>query len=57
MAVEYVSKVKLGGRIIRVDIDPGYQEGREKGRGSNGLQRRDDFRNKEDPQRPKKGKD
>lgn len=49
LSVEYVSKTRLGGRIIRVDMDPGFKEGREKGRGSSGQQRRDDFRTRDDP--------
>jgi hypothetical protein len=28
LAVEYISKTRLGGRIIRVDLDPGFMEGR-----------------------------
>ncbi len=49
LAVEYISKTRLGGRIIRVDLDPGFKEGREKGRGISGQQRRDDFRTRDDP--------
>jgi hypothetical protein len=37
----------LDNKIIRVDIDPGYKEGREKGRGRDGNQKRDDFRSKQ----------
>lgn len=32
-AVEYISQTKLHDKLIRVDLDPGYKEGREKGRG------------------------
>lgn len=46
LAVEYISKTKLNDRIIRVDWDPGYKVDREKGRGTGGQQRRDDFRTK-----------
>jgi nuclear cap-binding protein subunit 2 len=45
--VEYLSKSRLDERVIRVDWDPGYKKGRERGRGSGGQQRRDDFRTKE----------
>lgn len=51
-AVEYISKTKLNDRVIRVDWDAGYKKDREKGRGSNGQQRRDDFRNTDDAERP-----
>lgn len=50
-AVEYISKTKLNDRIIRVDWDAGYKTDREKGRGTNGQQRRDDFRY-DDAERP-----
>ena len=53
-AVEYISKTKLNDRIIRVDWDAGYKKDREKGRGSGGQQRRDDFRNMDDNGRPSK---
>lgn len=53
-AVEYISKTKLSERIIRVDWDPGYKKGREKGRGTGGQQRREDFRVKDDLDRPRK---
>lgn len=43
-AVEFVSQTRLQEKIIRVDLDPGYKEGREKGRGRDGNQKRDDFR-------------
>lgn len=52
--MQYISRTKLNDRIIRVDFDPGYIKGREKGRGSGGHQRRDDFRTKDDAERPKK---
>ena len=39
--------------MIRVDWDTGYKEGREKGRGTGGQQRREDFRTKEDAERPR----
>lgn len=51
-AVEYISKTKLHERVIRVDWDAGYKKNREKGRGSGGQQRRDDFRKTDDSERP-----
>lgn len=55
-AVEYISKSKLDERVIRVDWDAGYKEGREKGRGTGGQQKRDDFRNQNDADRPNQRK-
>lgn len=43
-AVDYISQTRLDEKIIRVDLDPGYKEGRERGRGRDGNQKRDDFR-------------
>jgi len=43
-AVDYISQTRLVDKVIRVDLDPGYKEGREKGRGRDGNQKRDDFR-------------
>lgn len=54
LAVQYVSKSKLDERIIRVDWDPGYQKGRQIGRGKGGQQKRDNFRMRDDDERPKK---
>lgn len=45
-SVQFISQTKLDDKTIRVDLDPGYIEGREKGRGRDGNQKRDDFRNK-----------
>ncbi len=45
----------LDGRIIRVDWDPGFLEGRQFGRGYSGGQRRDEMSDKMDPDRPKGG--
>ena len=42
----------LDGKEIRVDIDIGYEDGREFGRGKSGCQRRDEMRRSYDPQRP-----
>lgn len=39
-----VSGTKLDERIIRCDLDPGYKEGRQYGRGRSGGQVRDEYR-------------
>ncbi len=48
-----MTTTKLEGRLIRVDWDIGFSEGRQYGRGKGGIQWRDCFRQKEDPERPK----
>ena len=45
--------LRLDGRIIRVDWDRGYEEGREYGRGNGGIQRRDCRQRNNDPERPR----
>lgn len=40
-------------RIIRVDWDTGFEEGRQYGRGYSGAQKRDEISNKYDPDRPR----
>jgi len=42
--LRYVSGTKLDDRIIRADIDPGYKDGRQYGRGKSGGQVRDEYR-------------
>lgn len=42
--MKYISGTKLDERIIRTDLDPGYKEGREFGRGRSGGQVRDEHR-------------
>ena len=44
----------LDEEIIRVDIDVGFEEGRQYGRGKNGYQIRDELMKKYDPERPLK---
>lgn len=39
-----ISGTKLDERIIRCDLDPGYKEGRQYGRGKSGGQVRDEYR-------------
>lgn len=43
-SVFFLNGAKLDGRKIRIDLDPGFEEGRQFGRGVDGGQRRDDFR-------------
>ncbi|KAJ9080208.1 nuclear cap binding complex subunit [Entomophthora muscae] len=42
--LKFINSTKLDDRIIRTDIDPGFKEGRQYGRGRNGGQVRDEFR-------------
>ncbi|ORX35770.1 hypothetical protein BD324DRAFT_563768, partial [Kockovaella imperatae] len=43
-----ISGTKLDERVIRCDLDPGYKEGRQFGRGKSGGQVRDEFRQEYD---------
>lgn len=49
--LRYVVQTKLDDRFIRVDIDPGFREGRQFGRGHHGGQVRDAVRADFDPDR------
>ena len=42
----------LDGKEIRVDLDIGFEDGRQYGRGKNGYQKRDEMRKTFDPDRP-----
>ncbi|KAL9936572.1 hypothetical protein V8E36_004640 [Tilletia maclaganii] len=42
--MRYISGTKLDERIIRCDLDPGYTDGRQYGRGQSGGQVRDEYR-------------
>ncbi|KAM0666425.1 hypothetical protein ACQRIT_005185 [Beauveria bassiana] len=42
--MKYVGGTKLDERIIRTDLDPGFEEGRQYGRGRSGGQVRDEYR-------------
>ncbi|ERS99769.1 nuclear cap-binding protein subunit 2 [Sporothrix schenckii 1099-18] len=42
--MKYIGGTKLDERIIRTDLDPGFQEGRQYGRGKSGGQVRDEYR-------------
>ncbi|EAR85394.1 nuclear cap-binding protein subunit 2 (macronuclear) [Tetrahymena thermophila SB210] len=48
IAVEYISQTKLNDRVIRVDWDYGFKEGRQFGRGMDGYQKRDQYRQQND---------
>ncbi|KAG8531365.1 Nuclear cap-binding protein subunit 2 [Bacidia gigantensis] len=49
--MKYIGGTKLDERIIRTDLDPGFAEGRQYGRGKSGGQVRDEYRNEFDPGR------
>ncbi|KAG6488018.1 hypothetical protein ZIOFF_056776 [Zingiber officinale] len=48
-AVKYISGTMLDDRLIRVDFDWGFEEGRQWGRGRSGGQVRDEYRTDYDP--------
>jgi len=50
-AIRFITGTKLDERIIRCDLDPGYIEGRQYGRGKSGGQVRDEYRQDYDPGR------
>ncbi|THH18499.1 hypothetical protein EW146_g2501 [Bondarzewia mesenterica] len=50
-AMRYISGTKLDERIIRCDLDLGYRDGRQFGRGKSGGQVRDEHRQDYDPGR------
>lgn len=43
-AVKYLSKTKLDERVIKIDLDSGFTNGRQFGRGASGGQVRDEIR-------------
>jgi len=51
LAVANISGTKLNGRVIRVELDAGFQPGRQYGRGVSGGQVRDERRSRVDPAR------
>jgi nuclear cap-binding protein subunit 2 len=51
LAVANISGTKLDGRVIRVELDAGFQPGRQYGRGVSGGQVRDERRSRVDPAR------
>ncbi|KAK6437288.1 nuclear cap binding complex subunit [Oleoguttula sp. CCFEE 5521] len=50
-ALKYVGGTKLDERVIRCDLDEGFVEGRQYGRGRSGGQVRDEYREEFDPGR------
>lgn len=54
--LKYVGGTKLDERIIRCDLDEGFSEGRQYGRGKSGGQVRDEYREEFDPGRGGYGK-
>lgn len=52
VALNSLNKSILDNRQIRVDLDTGFEEGRQYGRGISGSQKRDELINKFDPERP-----
>ncbi|KZZ88102.1 nuclear cap binding protein subunit 2 [Ascosphaera apis ARSEF 7405] len=49
--MKYIGGTKLDERIIRTDLDAGFVEGRQYGRGKSGGQVRDEYRDEYDPGR------
>ncbi|KAK4705963.1 nuclear cap-binding protein subunit 2, partial [Phenoliferia sp. Uapishka_3] len=43
-SLRYISGTKLDERIVRADLDPGFLDGRQYGRGKSGGQVRDEYR-------------
>lgn len=54
--LRYLNQTKLDDRVIKVDLDPGFKEGRQYGRGASGGQVQDEFRYTYDPGRGGYGK-
>ncbi|RKP08645.1 hypothetical protein THASP1DRAFT_15387 [Thamnocephalis sphaerospora] len=49
--MKYVNGTRVDERVIRTDLDPGFREGRQYGRGKSGGQVRDEYRQEFDPGR------
>ena len=49
--LKYIGGTKLDERIIRTDLDEGFIDGRQYGRGKSGGQVRDEYRDEFDPGR------
>ena len=49
--MKYIGGTKLDERLIRTDLDEGFAEGRQYGRGKSGGQVRDEYREEYDPGR------
>ncbi|KAK9451724.1 nuclear cap-binding protein subunit 2 [Limtongia smithiae] len=54
--LKFLNRTKLDERMIQIDIDAGFTEGRQYGRGRSGGQVQDEFRNEFDPARGGYGK-
>jgi len=54
--MRFVNGTKLDERLVRTDLDPGFKEGRQYGRGRSGGQVRDEYRKDYDPSRGGWGK-
>ncbi len=52
-AISLLNNTYLDNRIIRIDWDTGFVEGRQYGRGWSGAQKRDELNRKYDPDRPR----
>lgn len=55
-ALKYVNGSRLDERVVRCDLDPGFKDGRQFGRGKSGGQVRDEYRQDYDPGRGGWGK-
>ena len=51
-AINILNNTMLDCRIIRIDMDTGFEEGRQYGRGYSGAQKRDELSSRFDPDRP-----
>ncbi|PVU95034.1 hypothetical protein BB560_005876 [Smittium megazygosporum] len=49
--MKYINFSRLDNRIIRTDLDPGFKDGRQYGRGKSGGQVRDEYRSEFDKDR------
>ena len=49
--MKFINGTKLDDRVLRTDWDAGFEEGRQFGRGRNGGQVRDEYRQDYDPDR------
>ena len=49
--MRFINGTKLDERVVRTDLDPGFKEGRQYGRGKSGGQVRDEYRKDYDPSR------
>eukprot|EP01116_Phalansterium_solitarium_P002312 TRINITY_DN12260_c0_g1_i1.p1 TRINITY_DN12260_c0_g1~~TRINITY_DN12260_c0_g1_i1.p1 ORF type:complete len:250 (+),score=59.41 TRINITY_DN12260_c0_g1_i1:38-751(+) len=54
--LKFINGTRLDDRTIRTDLDPGFKDGRQFGRGKSGGQKRDEFRLDYDPGRGGYGK-